>query len=616
MRRAVLVGLAAAFCFLAGGTQRAAARELITSIDLDYVYVQANVGGDVEATTTFNQKYEIKYETALTTAHDFMGAVRLDLQDSWYTDQAATSQLSPTLELQVKGAQLAAKLAYETVINSTDAYLETAEATTFSSNLSFDLELTPALWPEVNLKLQRQRDFQEFSKDGTTSTFAFSARKDIYALRLEYNFKREEVDNSMPEHSGGTQTEWSAMAAYKEVLWGGTEFELTYGIEEVYGDQDTRGIFTGETTTYTQNLKTRVKNTLEIAPRLRLGLSWEYDFEQDLLELEFDYKLLNKYQLDLRWDAYDWLRFASELRRETTLNAAVEGEEDERQLVDSLKAGFDFAAISWMRVSGKAEFKSEGKVAAGNGGSVDNVDAEKYELIAKNTWGNFWDFTWNMTTAITHTDNWLSDRETKMKGDLKLKLFDGLAVSPMYEVSRTNDWERGIEAPASQKQVRDAKIKFDYKFQLAEMLKVAFSHEYGVKVDDTLDEVLNFERVVQFNENTRLSIVLAEIVRNLIVEGEVDRKASDTEGDPDPQLVELAYSLKLDWKFDYLILLSTFKYNDKGDTFDDVSFNTKVGWKYEGLELTAEYQFDRIIKEITEPKDEKRKLNLKLNYKF
>ena len=65
------------------------------------------------------------------------------------------------------------------------------------------------------------------------------------------------------------------------------------------------------------------------------------------------------------------------------------------------------------------------------------------------------------------------------------------------------------------------------------------------------------------------------------IEGEIDRKASDTEDDPDPELVEVSYALKLDWKLDDLVLLSSVKYNDKGDTFDDVSFNAKAGWKYE-----------------------------------
>ena len=126
---------------------------------------------------------------------------------------------------------------------------------------------------------------------------------------------------------------------------------------------------------------------------MTLGLAWEYQFDQDLLALDFDYKLKNKYVLDLRWDAYDWLKIVSEARRETDLIAAVAGEDDERTVTDTLKAGFDLTSISWLRVSGKAEFKNEGKVAADTGGSVDKIEEEKYELIAKNRFGDFWDLT-------------------------------------------------------------------------------------------------------------------------------------------------------------------------------------------------------------------------------
>ena len=123
-----------------------------------------------------------------------------------------------------------------------------------------------------------------------------------------------------------------------------------------------------------------MKNSLVITPRMTLGLAWEYQFEQDLLALDYDYKLKNKYALDLRWDAYDWLKIASEARRETDITAAAPGADDERTLTDTLRAGFDITAIDWLRVAGKAEFKSEGKIAADTGGSVDKVEEEKYEL--------------------------------------------------------------------------------------------------------------------------------------------------------------------------------------------------------------------------------------------
>jgi len=615
MRRTLLAGLAAALWIAAGGAGPAAALDLTTSIDLNYSYAQENLGNDVKATTLFNQKYEIKYETSLTTAHDFIGAVRVELQDAWYTNQPGTSRVAPTLEMATKSSQLAAKIAYEAAINSTDAYREKGDVTAYSSSLSFDLQMTPALWPQVKLKYQRRRDYQDYAKESATNSFEFAAVKDIYNLRLEYNFRREVIDNALPARKGSTETKWAAKATYKEILWGGTEFELAYEINESYKDENTRGIFTGETSSYNQILKTRVKNSLVIAPRMTLGLAWEYQYEQDLLALNFDYKLKNKYALDLRWDAFYWLKINSEAKRETSLEAAVVGEEDERTLTDSLRVGFDLTSIPWLLLNGKAELKSEGKIVANAGGSVDKIEEEKYELVAKNRIGEFWDFTWAAATSIKHTDDRLTNRETKVKGDLKLKLL-GLVVTPGYEVSRANTWERDFDFPTSQQQLRGARIKFEYQMQLVDMLKASFSHEYGIKVDDKLDEVLNFERVLQFSENTRLSIVLAEILRDVRLEGEIDRKASDTEGDSDPQLVELSYALKLDWKLDRWSVLSSIKYNDKGNTFDDVSFNARASWTGARLEVSGEYQFDKIIKDITELKDEKRKLSLKLRYTF
>ncbi len=106
---------------------------------------------------------------------------------------------------------------------------------------------------------------------------------------------------------------------------------------------------------------------------------------------------------------------------------------------------------------------------------MDKTENEKYELIVKNRFGDFWDLTVNAITSNEHTDDLLTNRETKVKSDLKLKPFDliltpgylDLIVTPSYEVSRTNEWERGFDYPISQQQVRDAKIKFDYQVAAA-----------------------------------------------------------------------------------------------------------------------------------------------------
>lgn len=605
-------GLVALLCAALCVAAPARAGQLLTTIDLDYTYSQENLDEDVSATTEYKQKFEVKYETSLTSAYDFIGAVRLELEDIWNTSEADTSRVAPTLELEAKGAQGLAKLVYEGVVTTTDPYQESAEEKTYSTSLTAELQVIPDSWPEAKLKFQRKRDYEPWSTDSTTDTFELTVLKDISTLRLEFNLKLEDVVAVLPQ-SGLTDTiEWAGKATHKDVLWGGTEFELSYEIKEKYTEEESRDVFVAVTEEYTQLLKTRAKNTLALSPRLQLGLSWEYQFEQDLLGLEFDYELKNKYVADLRWDLMPWFKITGEAKRESEATIAVPGEDDERTLTDTFKAGFDLAPSPVFRVAGKAELKSQGKVVDDSGGSVDQVDEEKYEIAFKNKFRDFWDLSLVATTKTEREDGWITDRETKIKGEVKIKLA-GLTVTPSYETSRLNEWESAIEEPSLQTQTRDGKLKFEYKHQLMDLFAATFTHEYGIKVEDELDEVLNFERTLELTENTKLNLLLTEIIRDLRIEGEVERKGSDTEGDADAELVEVSWTLKFDWKLDELTLSSSLKYNDKGDTYDDVTFNSKVVWKGERLELTGEYQFEKFYAELT---DEKRKLNLKLNYKF
>ena len=538
--------------------------------------------------------------------------MRLDLQDAWYTDAASTSQVSPTLELQVKGSQAAAKVVYETTMSSTDAYRETGEVDATTSSLSVDVELMPYLWPEMKLSYQRQRNYEAFATDSTNTTMEFQARKDIYALRLEFNLSRGEDEQTLPERRSSSSTEWSAKATYKELLWGGAEFEFAYEINESHSVDKTRGVFSAEGEDYTQILKTRLRKSLDIAPRITLGLSWEYEFLQDLLALEYDYKFKNRYLLDLRWDFNDWLRINGEARRETDHTEATEGLDDEESLNDSLRAGFDLSLVSWLRIAGKAEFTWDNVVAPTSGASVDREYTEKYELIAKNVWGSFWDLTLNATSDLERVDDWISRRGEKFKADLRLR-WEDLIVSPSYEVNHENNWDWGFDDPREQSRTEDAKIRFEYRADLADQFAAIFSHEYSVKAEETLDDVLDYERTLQFNESTSLNVAVDDLIRDLDLKGSWVRTASDTEDDPDPEIVDVSYALDLAWTLDDWLVVSSFKYNDKGDTYNDLSLNVRVGWKYESLELTGEYQFDKIYQETTE---ERRRLNLKLNYRF
>jgi hypothetical protein len=619
MRRGTLAGLALALTAACLSTRHAAAMGFDAMIDLDYIYEQQDTAGDVNATTTFTQKYEARFDTSLTSAVDLAGAVRLELQDSWYVDEAHTSKLTPTLELVAVGIRSGAKITYQGDIAKTDAYREAAEQEIYSNSLSGDLFVTPLLWPEIKLQYQRKRDYQQQIKDSTATTFQLSLLKDLgrYGARLGLDIKKDATDEVLPESRTTDTLEWTGNATYKELLFRGTEFEIDYQITENQTEERTRGVFVSSSESYVQQLKARLRNSFNLLSQLTFALSWEYSFDQDLLALDYDYKVDNRYSLDVRWDMLPWLKFAGAATRETNRVVNAVGEGEDRDFNDSLKGTLDANPVSWLQLGATVEFSRDEALSEITGGAVDRSEERKFELVAKNRIGEWWDLTMNFSGNESRTDGWLTDRNNDFKADLALRLLDDLyqklAIMPSYQVGRTTSWEFGSDGPVSETRTTDAKIRIDYQLRVLNLLTAKFAHEYGVTMDESLDPVLDFEDTLSINETTSLNIALEEIVRDLRIDGDIQRTASDTEDDTEPMLVDVAYRLNLAWKYESVALAASLQYNDKGDADDDVSLNAKIGYAGDRLLLSGEYQFTKVYAEEI---DEERKLNLKLGYKF
>lgn len=612
LRLAVLtVALALAVPLLATSAARAA--EIKTTIDLDYSYDQSHKGQEVTAGNSFRQKYEVKYSASLTAALELLISAKLELENKWASRAATTSRIAPTLSLDVKGAQSAFRASYQSTQDTTGSFEEAGEITTYSYNMSTEYQVTPDYWPELRLKLDRKRDFQLQAADRTTVGVEFQVRKDINALRLELSVRQGYEDQIIPEETAAADTSWQGKATYKEILYGGTEFELSYEIKETYRESSTRGVETSPDESYNQIFKTRLKNTLELTPRLTVGLSWEYQFDQDLLLLDYDYKLRNQYGLEARYDLISWVKVYGALQRGSDLTVGLPDVEDDKRLTDTFRAAVDVDPWDWLRFTSKAEFSKEQSVAPLTGGAVDLQEDEKYETVVKNKFGNFWDLTLNSTSVTERTDGWMTAKEGKFKADLRLKVYSDFSFSPSYEAARTTEWEINESLLANQRQSGEYKFRFEYKHEFLDLLGVSFSHEYGVKREDELDKFLNFSRTVTLNESTKLNVVLANLFEDMKIEGQVERKAADTEDDGSPALVDVAYSLKFDWQVSLVSLSTGVTYNDKGDTYDDLGFNAKIDLKTELVDLAADYQFSKVFAEDI---DEARRLNFKMSMRF
>lgn len=587
-----------------------------TTIDLNYTYEQEHRGADVNAGTQFQQKYQLKLETLLTSSLDFLGAISVDLDDQWETDAAGTSRVSPSLELGVKGPQSAAKFTYSGVVSETDQYRETSGSTQYSNSADLELDLTPTYWPELKFKLQEKRDYEEQRTDTSVRTIELQLRDEFYeVLLMEFTLKLGTTVDTLPESALSDAVDWSWKATYKESYFGDVDFEAAYEVKESNVEDSVRGVFTGVQEDYTQSLKTRLKKSLLLSPRLSGAVTWEYQFEQDLLQLEYDYRVENKYDLDIRWDALPTLKVTGEAKRETELEAAVPGADDLDKVTDSLKAAFDYEPARSLRFGGKAERKIKQEVDDGTGGSVDRTEDEQYELTMKHRIGDYWDLTASSSTAETRIDGLMDDRETKLKAGLKLRFLKltwvEMLVVPTYETSRKDEWD-GPGDKTLQSYTTDGSFKFELRSLLLDYVKFLLTHEYGQKITEELDETLSFTRKLEFDETTRLNATIDDLWDDFRLEGEIERKATDTEDDPDPQIVEVTYALKLDWRYEALNISSAFKYTDKEED-DEVEFAAKVAWEGEQIDLSGDYQFRKVY---TDEIEEDRRLNLKLSYKF
>lgn len=587
-----------------------------TTIDLNYTYEQGRLGDDVIAKTGFQQKYQVKLETSLSSSLDFLGAITVDMDDKWSSDSATTSRLSPSLELGVRGPQSAAKFTYSGVVSETEEYNETTGSTLYSNNGDLQLELTPTYFPEVKFQLLEKRDYQEQRADSTTRSAELKLRDEYFdALLMEFTLKLGTTIGTLPDRTLSDGIDWSWKATYKESFFGGVDFEAAYEIKESYAEETERDVFASLQEDYKQSFKSRIKKTLELSPRMTAAALWEYQFEQDLLELEYDYRVSNKYGLEVRWDPLAGLKVGGEIKRETETEAAEVGVDDVGKVTDTLKAAFDYEPVRWLRLGGKAERKYEEEIEEGTGGSVDRTEDRQYELTMKHRIGDYWDLTASTSANDSHADGMIDDRESKFKLDLRLRLLKftwaEMLISPTYQTSHREDWD-GPGDRTKESYTTDATFKFLLRSFAFDLVRLTFAHEYGQKVTEELDETLSYTRELEFDETTRLNAAIDSLWDDFRIEGEIERRAADTEDDPEPQIVEVTYALKLDWEYEEFSLSSAFKYLDKS-VDDEYEFAAKLEWEGERLDISGDYQYKRIENEVL---DEDRKLNLKLSYKF
>jgi hypothetical protein len=231
----------------------------------------------------------------------------------------------------------------------------------------------------------------------------------------------------------------------------------------------------------------------------------------------------------------------------------------------------------------------------------------------RHRWGDFWELTVASSSEYEYTDGWLTKEEGDLKTKLALTFFEDFRIDSTYEVERATEYEERSPLALTQAKREEFTILFEFAKDFSDMIQTAIAHEFGMTWEEEVDEVLNFDEVTELSEDTKIKVALVDFIRDMALEGEITRKATDTKDDEEPVLVDISYALRLKWVIDDVDLEASFEYDDNGDTFDASSFNTRVAWTRENFDVSGEYQYDQTYSDEI---DEQQKLNLNMNVLF
>lgn len=585
---------------------------LETTIDLNYTYEQDHAGDVIRGSTKVQQKYEVAYESALTSIFDLLMKVRLDVEDTYNDDAAGTSKLAPSIEVIVEGPKASMNLSYDVARTRTEPYKVAAGGETFDSSYVAEFKIAPDYLPEARLKFERKRTYNEMTLEKVDSNIQFEMRKEIGDFVLDFTYDHKDYEELLPGKATGSEVAWVGGVAYKSTVWWDVDMDLTYEISEEYSENFRRGVFVDEDKEYLHNIQFSLDKSLDLTSRLQADLKYEYEFEQDLLVQDFDYKVAHDMGLALDYLLLHWLEVQGELTREVLTEYDVPPKDKDQALTDTVVLAFNADPRRWLLIAGKSKWEFRKEIEANSGATVDVTENAVYELKARHRWGNWWTLTATGSSEYTYDNDWLVDRKDKFKAGLSLVFFD-IDIEPSYKLERGIEYEAFDPLALDQSRNEEFALSLGYARDFSRFIETAFAHNFTLTRVETVDAVLDFEEVVELSEETKIKIALVDVIKDLILEGEITRKATDTENDDEPMLVNITYALALNWEISDIQLGMTYKYDDNGDSFDESSINTKVAWQYENMDVSGEYQFDQTYAyEI----DEQRKFNLKMNVLF
>ena len=552
-----------------------------TTLDTKYIRTYTRKPGqESNLENEYNPRLSVKYTHPLTRWTDLSGEARFDYKKEDKRPEEDTETREPQIELRLKS------LIYDFKTGFKETWTQKA-----TDNRAFGhLLIQPSELPELRVDYDHDERKDQSKKDKITLGTIYKPSK---TLRVKLDLKHE-YTNNLP--IGGNPDE-EELDLTGEIKFNHTlstrspiKLDLSYKVESLYQEQKDPVQTVDE-----DKLLQTIRGKVSYRPTNKTDISMEYENKtkddragnQDNTEQDI--------QFDLSQKISDWLSATGRFKKESKEEQSEPTTGSVSNFIDTdkttLQAQIRAIPTDWFQLTLKVIDEAIEEIEETDpNGMLETENKTIMEASLRSDFPNLLrsyqtlDF---KTVDDDRTDATLGlapySEEERFMWKWSIEPMDNLTLKPEYIRSVTQD---------IRDQERDTTLEYKfnlgYKLSVNDTWEVNFSHATSRKRTESESVDPNVSIIRERNDDSSLEIDF-QPYDTLFITSQITRKDYRIEGERPSE--EMSYSLKYDWSLTPFTWSTSYKYDDKPQSNDTETFESKIILDFSDYTLEGEYKF-------------------------
>ncbi|MBI5904162.1 MAG: NBPF family protein [Deltaproteobacteria bacterium] len=527
------------------------------------------------------QAVEIKSKG--TTSPVITNEVTFKVEQEVNSDSPDVVRLLPTIDLGFKGSYWEAKAGLKRTDENSDEPGKSPKTTDaiFFEWFYLPPKSVPDLKGKYTLDIEKESGTTDTEKHGVTLSSVYNPNG---WLNVRGDYNRNRLHDKLKADSDTEDEKVGGSIGLRHVLYDKIKMDTTYTVDVTRG-ATLKSDGTGSVAANDKNDQVHTwKNLVTFRPFRDTSIdgSYDIDLKQNIAKGEHTQTTNSKATVaqkigtpfDLRGE---FLRVVTEAR-----HTVDDNEKTEETWTADFKARFSKIVDLSFRYQKKDTVEDH---------LDDTKDTTSGTLNRNVTWtGDLAPF-WKASASFDMTDTLVKDVKTIVDTKFSMKTtFDFKAVSltldPSYDITFKDDLLKP-EYTA----IRDFKFKVAYKVFSTRTFEGKFDHTYGRKVDTGA-------RNIQRTDSTNGNLTWKDGVPGWTAAFDLTRQATDTSQDDLAADITSTFGFKADYKYEWLSLGTSYKYDKRSLTDNSENFDAKLGWAAPKWDTTLIYTFKKTFSTV------------------